>query len=220
MNKLITMIAVISFTVISFASAEVRLGTSIAITFFEADGTETMKANGTRTNGGADETVMIPAIFGEVGSSNLGLYVGFDYTDVAALSGKSSSGKTDQTNGTTATGVNNSASADLDSITSIYLLKTLFGTGFYAKLGRSQADIITTETLGTGSTYGNSSTDGMLLGLGYQKDSDGGWFVRASGEYIDYDAVTINSSTTDGVNSSVKADVDSMAYKLSIGKSF
>ena len=38
---------------------------------------------------------------------------------------------------------------------------------FYIKAGMMEVDVITNESLGTGSTYGNTSLDGTMLGFGY-----------------------------------------------------
>ena len=100
-------------------------------------------------------------------------------------------------------------------------MKTIGQSGFFVKLGMASADVITKEQLATGTTYGNASVDGLLMGAGFHKASDSGYFFRATAEHIDYDEFTLNGSTdSDGVRNVIKADVDSMAYKIAFGKSF
>ena len=85
MNKLITLITVISLTAISYASADVRAGVSVAFTDLSTDGSEKLKDAETTEKKSVSNDVMIPAIFLEVGSSDRGLFLGIDYTDVASL---------------------------------------------------------------------------------------------------------------------------------------
>ena len=88
---------------------------------------------------------------------------------------------------------------------------------FYLKAGIAKVDVITNETLGTGSTYGNADLDGTVFGAGYNKNFDNGLFVRAEGTYQEFGGVTINGSG----DTSVKADdINGVSAKLSIGKSF
>ena len=83
------------------------------------------------------------------------------------------------------------------------------------------ATIDTTETLATGSTYGNEDVTGFLIGLGMNKDINNGTFFRTELTYTDYEDVTINGTAdSDGVKNKIDADVDTMAFKISIGKAF
>ena len=219
MNKLIVAIATLTLSLMTFASAEVRVGASIAMTEFDASGTETLKSSSVTANGSHSETALVPALFAEIGSSDRGIYLGFNYTDVAALGQQSKVRGTDPlSDNDTGTNV---ADADVESLSSIYLLKTIGGSGFFAKLGIASADITTKEQLATGSTYGNVSVDGMVYGLGYQSNTDTGYFFRAAYEMTEYDGFTLKGATdADSVNNSIKADIDSTAFTMSLGKSF
>ena len=222
MNKLLTAIASITLLAMTFASAEIRVGASVGFTQFEADGTETLKSTSVKATKSHDNTVMVPALFLELGSADKGIYIGMQYTDVASLGQKSKVRGTTPSSGggDNDTGVN-SADADVESLTALYLIKTLGQSGFFVKLGQAQADITTKEQLATGSTYGNVSVDGLLVGAGFQKNSDNGYFFRATAEHIDYDDFTLNGSLdADSVRNVIKADVDSMAYKIAFGKAF
>jgi hypothetical protein len=222
MNKLITLIAGISFSAISFASAEVKIGASVGFGKFDIDGTETIKSAATTTKGSHSKNVMIPAIFAELGHKDYGIYVGMDYTNVAALGEKRTAKVDIDTDDSANTAGTNSAGAEVQSLQSIYLIKTIFDTGFYLKAGLASADVVTNENLATGSTYGNKSIDGNLYGVGYEKQSDdSGFFVRGSYEVRDYDSFTLVSSVdADSVSNTVKGEVDSSEFKISIGRAF
>jgi len=86
----------------------------------------------------------------------------------------------------------------------------------YVKAGVSTVDVITNENLATGASYGNTSLDGTMLGIGYNMELDSGIFVRAEGSYINYDG----TSLTSGDQTINLKSLDAVTGKLSIGKSF
>ena len=116
----------------------------------------------------------------------------------------------------------NKASAEIDGLISVYGIKT-FDTGFFVKAGMTQTDVVTKETLNTGTTYGNQTVDGLLVGLGFHKTRDNGMFFRASAEYTDYESVALTGSESGADTASfnvINADVDTTAFKISVGKTF
>ena len=82
----------------------------------------------------------------------------------------------------------------------------------------------TKENLDTGSIYKNADVDGTLFGIGLHKATDSGFFYRVSGEFTDYDTINLTSTTaadaTTTTLNKVKADIDTMAFKVSVGKAF
>ena len=59
--------------------------------------------------------------------------------------------------------------------------------------------MITEESLGTGSTYGDTTLEGLGLGLGYQHDLDDlGVFIRAEISASGYEDAKAISSATPG----------------------
>ena len=221
MNKLISAIAIISLSAISFASAGIKAGISVAYTTLGSDGTETQKDTSVKTTGSASEDVLIPAIFVEFGSEDRGIWIGADYTDVASLGSKTrDDGGSDNIAQDRGEQV---ASADIESLSSIYAIKTLGQSGLFVKLGYAQADIVTKENLTSGSEYGNKSVSGVIFGAGIEKQDDSGYFFRVAGEFIDYDGISLTGSEVGGTAGSfntITADVDSTASKISVGKSF
>ena len=112
--------------------------------------------------------------------------------------------------------------ADSDSVK--HQLKAICWRGvapsenLYAKAGIVRVDVITNEKLETGSTYGNTDLDGMMLGVGYNKTMDSGIFLRVEGNYMDFDGTSLTSSANS--NKIELSQLHGVSGKVSIGKSF
>ena len=76
----------------------------------------------------------------------------------------------------------------------------------------------TDESLGTGATYGNASVDGNMFGVGFKGDIGEHMFFKLEGITIDYDDVSLSSSSD--VASTVAAESDADAVSLSVGFKF
>ena len=227
MNKLkITLLSLVAsafLTVTSFAG--VTVGISAGLAGLEVSGTETLKDSSAVTTHTEQANAVIPSIFLEVAHSN-GLGVGVDFiTGTADLSGSTQqTTMTDLGNGGgegNDSGTN-SANAEVDGIVTGYLIKS-FESGLFVKLGMASADVNTKETLATGSTYGNTSVDGVHYGLGFQRTNDSGLFIRAAAEYTDFDNITLTGTAAGGTSTSfnkISADVDVAMAKFSVGKAF
>ena len=89
-------------------------------------------------------------------------------------------------------------SVDFNDLNTTYLRVNLpFAAGMYAKLGTVSTDLDIKETMGSGSTYSNVSTDGSVMGLGYHKFiNDSRIGLRIEGSYLELD----NVSTSNGVS--------------------
>jgi hypothetical protein len=214
----ITLVTVISsfLMILSSNALEKRIGVAAGYTNVEGTGSETLKDSSKKASKTVDDSTLIPSIFAEIASDS-GFGLGVEYVPGTASIGTGS--RADDDAETTA---GNKASAEIDGLTSVYVIKT-FDNGFFVKAGMTQTDVITTETLGTGSTYGNKSVDGKLIGFGMHKVRDNGIFFRASAEYTDYDSFKLTSGVADavtGTTNTIDADVDTMAFKVSIGKAF
>ena len=79
-------------------------------------------------------------------------------------------------------------------------------------------DIITNETLGTGSSYGNTDMDGTVAAVGYHMENDSGVFFRAEGSIMDFDGASLTSAN--GVNKITLDKLDGASAKISVGKAF
>tara|TARA_B100000886_G_scaffold231078_1_gene161322 strand:- start:887 stop:1522 length:636 start_codon:yes stop_codon:yes gene_type:complete len=203
----------LSIILIPFAvSAETRIGISGAFSSFDTSGTETTKSSSQKNSGSRTEDVVVPGIFIEK-TNNSGVAFGFEFNPGEAELGSGTGADDDaETSGA------NKASAEVSSHMSLY---GLFPLGpAYFRFGFVHASIDTTETLATGTKYGNEDVDGKIFGLGLQKDLTNAFF-RIEATYTDYDDVKyLGSLDSDSVRNTVEADVDSTAIKLSLGKSF
>ena len=86
----------------------------------------------------------------------------------------------------------------------------------YIKAGLVSVDVVTNETLGTGSAYNNTSLDGTMYGVGYNFGADNGMFVRVEGNYMSFDAASLTSND----NKIHLRSLDGVTGKVSIGRSF
>ena len=120
----------------------------------------------------------------------------------------------------------NKVKAEFSDFTTVYAIVpfTFLPTeGLYGKIGYIEADIISIES-GMTSSYLNASTEGYTVGLGYQKNTDNGIFIRLEASAATYENVSVTSSTAstaDGTKNQVNIeDMMTARYQLSIGKSF
>ena len=218
MKKLFAIIFSGVFLFFNSANAElgINVGISGQIGVFEASATETEDTEKSR-----EDDAM--AAFGYVSvflEKDLGQYitVGVDYVPSALESETTEKTRSDllaKADGA-ASSVTQKVQVDFEDLTTFYVALNL-NENFYLKAGIAEVDVITNETLGTGSTYPNTSLDGSVFGAGYNKGFDNGIFVRAEATYQEFDGVTINGSG----DTSVTADeINGVSGKISIGKSF
>ena len=91
-------------------------------------------------------------------ASDNGLAVGLDFIPAEAELGSGKNARTDtDTDDASDTAGDNKVSAELTSHTTLYLSKSVGGNGAYFKGGVAFATIDTTETLATGTAYGNET---------------------------------------------------------------
>ena len=153
--------------------------------------------------------------------------IGFDHVPHKIKTGSQGRSGTDQTQGIDAAATqptyNNTASATLENINTYYLNANLTDW-LYLKVGYQKMDVKTTETLDTGSAYGDISIDGRVYGLGLQNMSDNGMFFRFEVNQTEYDGGDVITSTKAqdlGTTNTVElTDISGTSARLSIGKSF
>ena len=220
--KIKTLVAALALSMFASAasSLEFRIGISGAWTDFDATGTETVKSSSaTNTTDDVGDSVFIPTGLIEVGTDG-GWTVGIDYVDAEQIGAESSTRPDTDVDDSSDTSGTNSASADLDKHITYYISKTL-GENLYVKAGFSQADVLTTENLATGTTYGDVTVDGKMFAVGMQGRSSNNWMLRLEYAITDYDDITITGSAdADSVSNKVDAELDSKAFKIQIVKAF
>ena len=225
----ITLITVISsaLMILSSNALEIRVGASAGFAHLESSGSETLKDSAVVTTHTEQANAIVPSLFAELSLDN-GIGIGYDHiTGSADLAGSNQKDQKDNCAGVVAscagndTGLN-TANAEVDGISTLYLIKT-FQNGLFIKAGMSSADVSTTEVLGTGTKYGNVSVDGSHYGVGFERTNDSGIFFRTAVEHTDFDELSLTGDAVGGTASSfnvVKATVDVTAAKFSVGKKF
>ena len=126
--------------------------------------------------------------------------------------------QTDQKDGAAAATKTQTIKASLEDMTTIYA-SLLLTDNLYVKFGVVNLDLITQETLETGSSYGNTDLDGDTYGFGYNMEMDNGVFLRAEAMRTSLGGVSL-TSTTNTANKVVLSDVDGVNASIMIGKKF
>ena len=201
------------FTV-SQASAElgVNVGISGSAGLFAASGKEVAGETHKGHEHGAAGwySVFIEKSFGDR------FAIGVDYLPDALESETTESVRHDKTSSATPSAVENKIQIDFEDLTTIYATVNLT-ENVYGKVGYMKVDVITNESLGTGSTYGNTDLDGTLIGFGTNMGMDNGVFVRAEASYMTFDS---SEGLTSGDNTITLTNLDGVTASLKIGKSF
>ena len=229
--KKITIAIFMMLSTFSIASAElgINVGVSGNIGVYDAAGFE---MEGTEKNVAKREEALaaMASVFIEKKLTFLpgflgNLSVGYDYVTHDLQTGTQSRGETDLQgkDATTSTyaksaAITNKVSATLSNINTVYAMFNVTDW-LYVKAGVQEMDVKTTESLQTGSSYGDTAIDGTVLGLGLQGSTDGGMFYRIEYETVELDGVKL-ISTTNADNSVTLDDIGGESARLSIGKTF
>ena len=219
-------------TLFSYSIASAELGVSIGVSgqvgVFSASGTESEKLE--KSSQDAHGVAGYTSFFIEKKLTFLPgplsrLSLGFDHVADTLSSEEVSTTRTDLTGttdrsvaiqGVTAL-VTNKAKIDFEDLNTTYLALNVTDS-LYVKAGMVTVDVITKETLGTGSTYGNTSVDGTMLGIGFALNKDNGLFLRFEANHTEFDNAKVTASNTD--NFVEMNNLEGAMGKVSIGKSF
>jgi hypothetical protein len=217
MKKQILVLA--SLFALLFSSVQAEMGVNVGISgqmgLFGAGATETEDGEKSRQKD-AMLAVGFMSIFAEktLGSR---IAIGVDYVPSAIESETKDTPTTDMTAGAnTNTAVTQKIKVDFEDLTTVYVRLNVTDN-LYVKAGAATMDINTKENLGTGSEYGNTSTDGTSIGVGYHSDMDNGIFLRAEANYMNFDGVKMTGSNSHVIEVS---DMNGATGSISIGKSF
>lgn len=223
--KKIILAAILTMFASSVAYAGVNIGVSGQMGLFAGSATE----NDTGTHGttsGPDEknkesdylglgymSIFIEKTLGDRG------FIGFDYVPSALESETKDTIRNDKTTQATqgASEVTQKIQVDFEDLRKIYLGLNVTDN-MYVSAGLLYVDVVTNESLGTGSKYGNTDMDGVAFGVGYNNTMDSGMFIRFEGNYLSFDGASLKSDT--GVNKITIDNLDGVTGKVSIGKSF
>ena len=223
MKKTLIGLVISMFWIVS-ASADVgaRLGVTGNAALYAATATELdTGSHGTTTDFDESQTqseylgLMYGSVFAEVGFGPM--FVGVDYMPGAIDTEESTTTVGDKTTSATSTQVTNKVKVEFEGLTNFYAGVRILDS-FFIKAGTLSVDLNTKESLGTGSTYGNTTVDGTMMAVGMDKVMDNGMFVRVEGQYSEFDSASLTSSS--GSQKITMDSLDGVVAKLSIGKAF
>lgn len=214
MKKIIISSLASLFLITTTATAELGLniGVSVEAGLYGATGKE---VNANSTNGTEIAAIGYESFFIE---KTLGDYItiGVAYNPSPFSTDTAETAKNDmEPDAQVQTSVENKVQVDFEELTTLYVALNVTENA-YVRLGTVSVDVITNEKLGTGSSYGNTSLDGVEMGVGYNKGLNNGFFIRAEGNYVEFDGVSLKSA-----DNTIHLDsLDGVTGKLSVGKSF
>ena len=223
MKKTLIGLVISMFWIVS-ASADVgaRLGVTGNAALYAATATELdTGSHGTTTDFDESQTqseylgLMYGSVFAEVGFGPM--FVGVDYMPGSIDTEESTTTVGDKTTSATSSQVTNKVKVEFEGLTNFYAGVRILDS-FFIKAGTLSVDLNTKETLGTGSTYGNTTVDGTMMAVGMDKVMDNGMFVRVEGQYSEFDSASLTSSS--GSQKITMESLDGVVGKLSIGKAF
>ncbi len=224
MKKII--ITLVSSIFLLFGNANalgLNLGISGAGGVFEVDGATEKNADATKNAADEKEDAeglyAIGSAFAEITFTDR-IAIGVDYVPHALESNQVSNEQEvlAGTGKTVGTNVTNVAEVHVEDLTTVYA-SLFLNDNIYVKAGYSKGDVLTVENLGTGGAYPDTTIDGIVLGLGYDRDLPNGMFVRMEANFMDYDSVQVTNSN-DSTKQITIDGVGGYGAKLSIGKSF
>ena len=216
MKKLIIAISSIwLLTVSSAMSISPSIGISGSMAVYAATGTEkNFNEAGTAVDTTTDEHGAFVAEYGSIfleAALNDAISIGVDYVPMDFETPENIS-QEDQGNQRT-------VSARFDDLTTVYAKLNVPLGGTYLKVGYSKADVTSKENGGSGNSYGNDTTSGLTVGLGYNHEIAGGLAVRLEVTGTDFSDVKTNNGNTNKTEIIVKEMIGARGT-LSIVKSF
>ena len=223
MKKTLIGLVISMFWIVS-ASADVgaRLGVTGNAALYAATATELdTGSHGTTTDFDESQTqseylgLVYGSVFAEVGFGPV--FVGVDYMPGSIDTEEASTTVGDKTTSDTSTDVTNKVSVEFENLTNFYAGVRILDS-FFIKAGTLSVDLNTKESLGTGSTYGNTTVDGTTMSVGMDKVLDNGMFFRVEGQYSEFDSASLVSSS--GSQKITMDSLDGVVAKLSFGKAF
>ena len=125
----------------------------------------------------------------------------------------------------------NKVKVDFNDLDTLYV-KLNTPWGLYLKAGTVETDIDIKEVSASGATYNNMSTNGSMVGAGYQKlIGDSGFGFRLEGSYMELDNVTSTNgsgtannadgtTTGGGINTITAKNLEGLAAKVALTYTF
>ena len=187
----------------------------------------------TTSKGSEDMAIGYVSLYGELGLFDTGLRVGLSYVPYALESETTENVRNDLCAGgevvasATCTTTTNKVSVDLEDLMSMYVayhhdLDLPFVSSVFIKAGIIEADVITGESLASGSQYGNTSLAGDFFGIGFEKNlEEEGMFIRLEGAVTEFDSIKLVSTNSGSNTHTIDiTGMDGSTATISIGKTF
>ena len=227
MKKILAIVSVLSlftFSANAFDASDVSvtLGVSANSAVYGATGKETNRDD----SGNIKESNKESGVFTESHQSgfielNMGSMISLGYEHVPDSISTPENRRITNQNSTT------KVSADFNDLNIAYLKFNVPG-GVYLKAGYVETDIDVNESMASGSTYANVSTEGTLIGVGYSQALEGGVAIRLEGSYMELDDVTTSngvsatggSSANGGRNQIDVSDMEGLNGKIALTFTF
>jgi hypothetical protein len=203
MKKILAILSVFCF---SYSMAQAIEVSDLSVTAGISANSAVYGASGKETN--RDEANTVRTIKNESGvftDSHMSGFIELNVGDYVSLGIEHTPDTitTPQNDRVTNVGGTTTVSADFNDLNVAYLKLNVPG-GIYLKAGYVETDIDVKETMASGSTYNNASTEGTILGVGYERSvGEAGLGLRLEGSYMSLDDVTSsNGVAADGGSSS------------------
>lgn len=201
------------------ASAGVNLGFSVHQAAALADGFEARKTNNVHTYADESVDVTIGSVFVEW-DNDAGTVIGIDVIPGSAdYDSQTKSGKTDLDTAdgrTSSTAVTQQAGASLENMVTLYVETQVMDSPVYVRAGLSQVSVTTTESLGTGETYGDSDINGGSVGLGVKLPLGDFMQVKLGANYTKFETLKLTGAN----GNKIEADTEVVTGSLSLALSF
>ena len=158
------------------------------------------------------------SIFLEVGLNDV-VSLGLDYVPqtLETPKNKSNDGPNTKNDGSAAN--ENTVEAHFEDLTTLYAKINVPLGGTYLKLGYTQAEVISVENMSSGNSYGNDTTSGYTVGIGYDHEVSNGFSIRAELTGSDFSDVKTSNGQTNKTEIQVKEMIGARGT-ISLVKSF
>ena len=186
MKKIIIFLLASMFFFSQASAVNLNVGISGSAGVFHATGEE--NEAGELASKDAAGTAGWGSVFLELAASDR-IALGVEYVPYAL---DTESTLNEQVDGGTVT--TNTMQVDFENLASAYLLLNLT-ENLYVRAGILQVDVVTNESLGTGSAYNDTDLEGTIGAVGYSLKNDDGVFFRVEGNYMSFDDETLTSTT-------------------------
>ena len=151
------------------------------------------------------------SIFVEMGLNDM-ISIGVDYVPQTLERPQNESGENEEGDGST-------VEAHFEDLTTLYAKVNLPLGGTYVKVGYTHVDVISIENMVSGNSFGNDTSSGMTLGIGYNHEIAGGVSIRAEITGTEFSSVEANNGQTNKVEVKVE-DMIGARGTISLVKSF